>query len=161
MGPRGEHHLARLEHGPVRQLHAMLAHQPCLLEEHAHAQPLERRCAFTRLRGDHVADPLPDRGEVDGDVGDPETETLRIPRELRDPRGSEHHLRGDAAVVVAFPTELVALRQRDGQSRGASQRERDLGTGAATPDHEDVDGVHASRRSRGTRRTCARTSAPR
>ena len=53
------------------------------LEEHAHAQPLERRCAFTRLRGDHVADPLPDRGEVDGDVGDPETETLRIPREIR------------------------------------------------------------------------------
>jgi hypothetical protein len=94
----------------------MLAHQPCLLEEHAHAQPLERRGAFPRLRRDHVADPLPYRREVDGDVGDPESEATSVARELRDPRGSQHHLRGDASVVVALTAELVSLRERDGQS---------------------------------------------
>ena len=55
-----------------------------------------------------------------------------------------HDLRGDAAVVVALAAELVALGDRDLQTGATAQLERDLGSGATTADHEDVEPLHRS-----------------
>src|SRR5205807_3089468 len=59
-------------------------------------------------------------------------------------RRRKHGLRRHTPVVIALAAELVTLSDSDSQAGPrASERERDLGAGAAPSDHEDVEALHA------------------
>ena len=81
--------LVGLDHGAVRELHATLADQAGLLEEHPDAHPLERRRSFART-GCSITSRArcPHRREVDLDLGDPQAEPFGVPSERRDLRAS-------------------------------------------------------------------------
>ncbi len=80
--------------------------------------------------------------KVHGHRRDPHAEPAGVPRERRDLRAPQHHLRRDAPVVVAFAAEQIALGDGDAHAF-LTEAERHLGAGPAAADHEDVEALHS------------------
>ena len=78
-----------------------------------------------------------DGGEIDGDVGDSNTQSVRAPKLTNRARCSQDRLRGHAAGVQAVAAKAAAFDERDARPEGRRADRADE-AGRAAADHDEV-----------------------